>query len=199
MISQPGENFLQIAVKRLPFGKVSNFLHERAVEGSQLLVARPSGNFTPMRSEDATAVLISAGIGITPMVALLQALGDRVALAAHVDKTEDAHPFQQMFSEAGIVTQVQYTRKSGRPPRDIGARMVRTVGVDHDWYICGPRGFMSDAVDTLSDAGVDLGRVHVESFRPAPQPQSSSVRLVQQIPQYGCWAPQPQRPKLKVV
>lgn len=189
VVSQPGEDFLQIAVKRLPFGKVSCFLHEKAEVGSRVLVAKPAGEFTARPSEESTAVFLSAGIGITPMVALLQELGDRVVLAAHVDKTEEAHAFRHMFKEAGIPTQVQYTRKNGRPPRDIGARLVRTAGPNHDWYICGPRGFMNDAVDTLCDAGVDLERVHVESFRPAPQPPSSPIRVVQTVPQYGCWVP----------
>jgi len=197
VISQPGETFLQIAVKRLPFGKVSSFLHEQAIEGYPLQIAKPSGNFTAMRSQDATAVLLSAGIGIVPMVALLQELGGRVALAAHVDKCETAHAFQQMFQDAGVPTQVQYTNKSGRPPRDFGARLVRSTGVDHDWYICGPRGFMNDAVDTLSDAGVDLGRVHVESFKPVPQPQASPMRLAQQAPEYGCWGPRLASNRLK--
>lgn len=188
VVSAPGENFLQIAVKRLPFGKVSCFLHDHINVGSQLLLAKPSGEFTAMTAPDSTAVLLSAGIGITPMVALLHELGDRIVLAAHVDKSEDTHLFRKKFTEAGVLTQVQYTRKNGRPPRDIGARLVSIAGANHDWYICGPRGFMNDAVDTLYDAGVDMDRVHVESFRPLPQPSSPVIR-VQQIPQYGCWVP----------
>lgn len=190
VISRPGETYLQIAVKRLPFGKVSSFLHEHALEGAELLVAKPTGTFiVPQSSRDTTAVLLSAGIGITPMVALLQALGKRVALAAHVDKSEDTHAYRQRFTDAGVTMQVQYTKSVGRPPRDIGARLVRTAGVDHDWFICGPRGFMNDAVDTLSDAGVDMGRVHVESFRPMPAPTAAPVQLVQPQQQFGCWIP----------
>lgn len=185
VVSAPGEHFLQIAVKRLPVGKVSTFLHDRAIEGSKLLVAKPSGKFTAMRSSQASAILLSAGIGITPMVALVQQLGVRVALAAHVDKSEEAHPFRQMFLDAGVKTQVHYTRKNGRPPRDIGARLVRSTGVDHDWYICGPRTFMNDAVDTLSDAGVDSKRIHIESFRVVQQPQVSPVQVL--AVEYGCW------------
>lgn len=191
LISAPGEACLQICVKRLPFGKVSNFLHEEATVGAKLLVSKPTGSFTAAHSDGTTAVLLSAGVGITPMVALLRELGPRVVLSAHVDKSEETHAFRDLFEAVGVLTQVQYTRKNGRPPRDIGARLARLVGTDHDWYICGPRGFMSDAVDTLSDAGADMGRVHIESFRPPPAASKSPASIASKVDinHYGCWVP----------
>jgi nitric oxide dioxygenase len=171
--SLPGLPYLQISVKRLPGGKVSNFLHDHLLEGRKLHLSPPFGNFTasllggPAPPGGGSVVLLSAGIGITPMFALLQALGPkRVVVAAHVDKREETHAFRHKFLETGVAVQVHYTSEQGRPTPDIAARLAKTVGTEHDWYLCGPGGFMCDAMRALSGAGVDPDRIHHESFGP---------------------------------
>jgi nitric oxide dioxygenase len=169
IISPPGMPYLQIAVKKLPGGKVSTFLHDHATEGHVVLLSPPFGIFTPVPAalgERSTAVLLSAGIGITPMFAFAQALGSRVVLAAHVDKSEENHPFRSRFQESTTLVQFHYTTKSGRPPKDLAAKLSALVGTDHDWYICGPGAFMCDAMRTLAESGVDAARIHYEAFGP---------------------------------
>lgn len=179
--SLPGMPYLQISVKKIPDGKVSSYLHEKVRAGSRVNLSPPFGVFSAPAadfrpdgrpSNGPSVVLLSAGIGITPMFSLLQSLGDRVVLAAHVDRTEESHAFRRRFEEAGILLQVHYTSKSGRPPKDFAAKLVKSVGVDHDWYICGPGGFMCDAMRALAGEGVDAERIHHEAFGPRLCPAS---------------------------
>lgn len=167
LTSRPGEHFLEVSVKRLGGGLISCGLVDGAREGSRLWLSVPVGEFTTARmaSESSTAVLLSAGIGITPMVALMQALGRRVALAYHVDRSLSCHAFRARFADSGLPAKAHYTAAGGgRPPRDLAARLRRALAGEHEWYICGPSAFMTDAVSALEADGVDKRRIHVESF-----------------------------------
>lgn len=164
--SPPGMPYLQISVKKLKGGKVSTYLHDKVKEGANVLVSPPFGVFTAPLSESSTVVLLSAGIGITPMLALFQELGPRVKMVAHVDKTEDMHPFRQRFAGSDCQVQVHYTRREGRPPRDLAAKLAKAVGTDHHWFICGPSSFMCDAMRSLVGAGVAADHIHHEAFAP---------------------------------
>jgi len=164
--SAPGMPFLQASIKKIPGGLVSTHLHDKVREGCEVLLSPPFGTFTSPRSKTATVVFLSAGIGITPMVALLQELGEAVVLAAHIDKNEESHAFRQCFLDAGVQTRVHYTEKSGRPQTDFAAELASIVGVSHEWYICGPGTFMTDALQALVGAGVSRSRIHLESFGP---------------------------------
>lgn len=167
--SPPGMPFLQISVKRIPGGKVSNYLHDNVKDGQTVLISPPFGAFIPVPAalgESHTSVLISAGIGITPILALQQALSKRVVLAVHVDKSEEAHPFRKRFADAGTRMEAHYTQKVGRPSKDMAGQLAEVVGLDHDWYICGPSGFMCDVIRSLTARGVDASRIHFEAFGP---------------------------------
>lgn len=167
--SQPGMPFLQISVKRVEGGKVSSYLHDHVKDGQALLISPPFGAFVPVPAalgEKRSSVLISAGIGITPIVALQQALGKQVVMAVHVDKSEEAHPFLQRFIDAGTTLESHYTSKEGRPSKDMAGVVSDNVGPDHDWYICGPSGFMCDVIRSLTSRDVDATRIHFEAFGP---------------------------------
>eukprot|EP00928_Gymnodinium_smaydae_P030692 TRINITY_DN22750_c0_g3_i1.p1 TRINITY_DN22750_c0_g3~~TRINITY_DN22750_c0_g3_i1.p1 ORF type:complete len:541 (-),score=117.14 TRINITY_DN22750_c0_g3_i1:100-1683(-) len=170
LTSRTGERFLEISVKRLGGGWLSPRLHDEVAEGARLRLEAPKGIFTPellgprARSGGKVAML-SAGVGITPMIALAEALGaSRVLLAAHVDRTESSHAFRQRFKEAGVPVRTHYTSALGRPPRDFAGRLAAELGGDSDWFVCGPASFMSDAVESLEEAGVPPEQIHIESF-----------------------------------
>jgi|EP00927_Polykrikos_kofoidii_P071899 nitric oxide dioxygenase len=166
--SQPGMPCLQICVKRVPKGKVSNYLLDRCSDGQELLLSPPFGTFTAKltKGEYSTAVLVSAGIGVTPMLALLPELQEKVVLAAHVERSEDTFVERETYLGYGTAVQIHYTSKKGRPGRDFAASLVGSVGVSHDWYICGPSSFMVTAMRSLTEAGVDATRIHFEVFGP---------------------------------
>lgn len=174
--SQPGMPFLQISVKRLPNGKVSNYLHDHCTDGQEVLLSPPFGTFTAKltKGDFATAVLISAGIGVTPMLALLPELQQKVVLAAHVDRSEETFPCRETYFQCGTAVQVHYTSKDGRPEKDFAASLVGSVGPSHDWYICGPSPFMVTAMRSLTAAGVDATRIHFEVFGPQLCPAHDS-------------------------
>eukprot|EP00927_Polykrikos_kofoidii_P065017 TRINITY_DN60815_c0_g1_i1.p1 TRINITY_DN60815_c0_g1~~TRINITY_DN60815_c0_g1_i1.p1 ORF type:complete len:515 (-),score=50.75 TRINITY_DN60815_c0_g1_i1:113-1657(-) len=162
--SRQSEPFIEISVKKTSAGKMSSFLHG-ATKGTRISVSPPSGVFTPkLMGESAKAVLLSAGVGVTPMVALAEALGTRIAFTAHVDRSQAAHAFQRRFSDINVLCLAHYTQPSGRPPRDFAAKLARSRGTDYDWYVCGPSSFMSDVIESLEDAGVEPERIHVENF-----------------------------------
>eukprot|EP00927_Polykrikos_kofoidii_P060079 TRINITY_DN55144_c0_g1_i1.p1 TRINITY_DN55144_c0_g1~~TRINITY_DN55144_c0_g1_i1.p1 ORF type:complete len:530 (-),score=76.18 TRINITY_DN55144_c0_g1_i1:53-1642(-) len=185
--SQPGLPFIEVSVKKIPGGEVSTFLHEKCKEGRPLLVSPPFGVFTPARSMQSfidlphpghnglrqshgyprrTIVLISAGIGITPMYSFSKAFLERIAFACHVDKDEASHPFRKHFMERFPHYEVHYTAKEGRPPRAFFSRLPLAYGVHHEWYLCGPGPFMFQAMRALVDGGVEPALIHFELFGP---------------------------------
>ncbi len=72
----PGQNFLRISVKREnehnPEGIVSNYLHNQVQEGSVVSISSPSGDFVLNDAEQRSLVLISGGVGLTPLVSMLE-------------------------------------------------------------------------------------------------------------------------------
>merc|ERR1740129_2047454 len=109
--SAPGQPLLKCCVKRLEGGKVSNAVHALK-EGDVVGLSPPFGTFG---MNGRPAVLISAGIGATPMKAFLEADKSKVKMAVHVDKSEATHPFRQEFLDSGVSSHFHYTDKSGRP------------------------------------------------------------------------------------
>jgi len=188
--SHPGMPYLQICVKRQNRGKVSNYLHDQCTEGQEVLLSPPFGTFTGRLAEGngdhSRVCLLSAGIGITPMLALLPELRNRVVLAAHVDRSEETFTCRDRFlrysKELITETKVHYTSISGRPGKDFAASLVGHMGRKHDWYICGPGPFMVSAMRSLTAAGVDAARIHFEVFGPqlcpAQETDDDAPRLV---------------------
>mmetsp|Transcript_304 Transcript_304/g.1041 ORF Transcript_304/g.1041 Transcript_304/m.1041 type:complete len:469 (+) Transcript_304:120-1526(+) len=168
--SQPGEAFLQISCKKHHGGRFSTFLHEKAKVGSNLMVTPPFGTFGEDEFREgtpgSTIVILTAGIGLASCIAMMQALGSRVVLVAHIDRNQSFHPFRQRLMDAPAVFQVHYTDDSGRPPRNIAAKIAEKVGTTHSWYICGPLGFMTDAISSLLEAGIPRERIHHEVYGP---------------------------------
>ncbi len=92
----PGAGYYRITVKRERDGAVSGYLHSRLAVGDQLDIAAPRGTFILDRT-DAPVLLISAGIGATPVLAMLQALAqersDREIWWLHGARNGREHPF----------------------------------------------------------------------------------------------------------
>mmetsp|Transcript_63497 Transcript_63497/g.151394 ORF Transcript_63497/g.151394 Transcript_63497/m.151394 type:complete len:469 (-) Transcript_63497:123-1529(-) len=168
--SQPGEPFLQISCKKHHGGRFSTFLHEKAKVGSNLMVTPPFGTFGEAEFREGNAggtiVMLTAGIGLASCISLLQALGNRVVLVAHIDRNQSFHPFRQRLMDSPAVFQVHYTDDSGRPPKNIAAKIAEKVGDKHSWYICGPPGFMADAMASLVEFGIPQDKIHHEVYGP---------------------------------
>ncbi|ART81916.1 nitric oxide dioxygenase [Oceanisphaera profunda] len=179
-----GQNY-RIAVKREPNGVASNFMHDEVQVGDTLQVLPPSGDFFMEVSTDTPVVLISGGVGQTPMRAMLDQLikhkhtADIHWLHACEDGTQ--HAFQadiQALRQANsnLTTHVWY-RTPGE--HDQPAEHYHTQGfmdlnqlkdgisnANTHYYFCGPLPFMAMVKETLSGWGIADDRLHYEVFGP---------------------------------
>lgn len=153
LVGKPSDSTLQVCVKAVKGGFVSNGVHELKV-GDVVDLAAPYGLFK--MQEGKGAVLLSAGVGVTPMRSFLNANRSAVQMAVHVDKAEGTHPYRQEFIDAGVKTSFFYSGKSGRPsPQAIVAEMKDSIK-DNVVYMCGPPSFMAAMKPALADAGATV-------------------------------------------
>ena len=149
--SSPGEKYLQCTTKKVKGGVVSTYMHETLKVGDRVKLTPPYGIFTPDEALP-TGVLISAGIGVTPMVNFARTLGDKVALVVHVDKSEAAHAFKAEFEKHK--TLFKYTDGGTRPLVEAVAKeIIAEAGTDHCCYICGPPAWMNEMQAELLKLG----------------------------------------------
>lgn len=184
---RPGTGQLRISVKREPHPAVaSNYIHDRLKVGDKVNMRSPAGSFRLRSDTSRPIVLIGAGVGLTPLVSMLEHLtftndlrpvvyfhcaasSEHHAMAAHVERLVDRHP------DARAVT--FYTRPlqsdrlglhyhhRGRISADSIASQVDLANAD--FYICGPATFMSDLSGELIARGVPKHQVHFETFSPS--------------------------------
>ena len=182
-----GETY-RISVKREPQGLASGWVHDEAKPGSFLKVAAPAGEFLLAEHIERPIVLLSGGVGLTPMVAMLEALvGNGASVPVqyiHGTHDRETHAMRDhVRSVAALGNSVKIIDFHQTPladevlGRDYDAAGIITdewlvantpVG-DADYYICGPRPFLRHAVSTLSLAGVPSDRIHYEFFGPADE------------------------------
>ena len=182
----PDAGYYRIAVKRERQGVVSGYLHTQLAVGGQLDIAAPRGAFILDRT-DAPVLLISAGIGATPVLAMLHALAekhsDREIWCLHSARNNREHSFA---AEAGaLIASLPNARRLvyySRPgTNDVEGRDFDTAGRltgsvlaelepprDAQAYLCGPAGFMDEISAALAALGIDASRIHTEPFGPAP-------------------------------
>lgn len=160
--NKPGEPFLQCCVKRIEKGFVSNALHELDLDATVGLAA-PFGVFSMGEKQ---SVLISAGIGATPMTGFLASKAEQVALAVHVDRSAATQPFKEEFVASGVSTHFHYTESEGRPTgKDLVDTVLKShIASDCDFFLCGPTPFLADMKGALESAGAT--GVHCDVFGP---------------------------------
>jgi ferredoxin-NADP reductase/MOSC domain-containing protein YiiM len=179
--SRPDAACYRISVKREPHGVFSGYIHSKLHVGSIVDVAAPRGEFL---LDDGTGpvLLVSAGIGVTPVLAMLYQLAatgsDRDVWWIHVARNASQHAFAAeahdlVASLSHAHECVFYTAPDGdrrgaipatpgRPTRD----SLTALGMPTDGtaYICGPAAFMTDMETILEDLGVAADRLHTELF-----------------------------------
>jgi len=159
--SKPGDAFLKCCVKKVEGGFVSESMHDM-VEGEVVGMAAPFGVFG--MKDDAPAVLISAGIGATPMKSFLLAHPEKINFALHVDRTEAAHPFKELFEN--VPHSFHYTEQAGSRPsaESLVNEDLKPFLADNNFYLCGPDAFMHSMKEALTAAGAR--GVYSEAFGP---------------------------------
>jgi ferredoxin-NADP reductase/MOSC domain-containing protein YiiM len=172
----------RISVKFEPNGAAGAYLHEHVRVGDALDVSSPRGNFI-LEPGGRPVVLLSAGIGATPVLAMLHALvaarSTRQVLWLHGARDREHHPFAaEARGLARALTQgrsyVCYSRPGPDDRRgedfDVTGHLSRSVfdevrlPREADVYLCGPGYFMEAMKEALATLGVARERIHVEIF-----------------------------------
>lgn len=165
--SQPGEKFFQITTKRLEHGVVSSFMHDKMAVGDTIKLSPPFGSFACQ--EGKPVVLLSAGIGMTPMKAFLDSNPTAVIKAVHIDKHVDSIPFRAHFEKQNAGKNVFVLTQDGQGRPNLGQltiNLVEDLGTEPVFYVCGPTSFLQDAVHGLLNAGIPKNQIAWEAFAP---------------------------------
>ncbi len=169
-----------------PPGLASNFFHDHVEVGTTLKITAPSGDFYLHEDRDGPVVLLSGGVGLTPMISMLNHLADqganRPTWFIHGVQNGAEHAFGPHVRELAqahdnVTTHIVYTEPG---PDDVEGRdydaagfitipMLESLlpGPDCDFYLCGPPPFMKALFNALLDWGVDESRIYYEFFGPA--------------------------------
>jgi len=180
----PGARTYRISVKRETNGLVSSYIFDHVNAGDVLEVSAPRGGFI-LRSGDAPVVLLSAGIGATPVLAMLHSLSStasrREVWWIYGARNRAEHPFAK--ESRGLLqalvnsrSHIVYSKpdsgdESGVDYDSLGhvdTPLLDRLGVarDADFYLCGPPSFLRDLTSGLKTWGADSTRIHAEVFGP---------------------------------
>jgi ferredoxin-NADP reductase/MOSC domain-containing protein YiiM len=183
---EPSETRYRISVKRNVGGVAGAYIADGVRPGDMIEMTAPRGAFT-LQPGDGPVVLLSAGIGVTPVLAMLHALAaarsPRQVWWLHGARDRGEHPFAEEVRAALKVlprahSHIRYSAPGpgDRPgvdfdaPGRVGAPILAELGVpsDADFYLCGPAAFMADLPAGLAGWGVPSNRIHTEVFGPGP-------------------------------
>ena len=183
--SAPGGEGYRISVKREEWGIASGWLHDQAEPGTLLEVAAPAGEFVLPERPERPVVLLSGGVGLTPLLSMLETIAaEHPGLETHwVHGALDgaALAFGSRVAElAGRLPALRATTflqspRAGEAGRFEPGRATpdwlrqNTPAGAADYYLCGPKPFLSDLVGGLAAAGVPADRIHCEFFGPADE------------------------------
>ncbi|WP_394208757.1 pyridoxamine 5'-phosphate oxidase family protein [Pseudomonas putida] len=183
--SAPSDGYLRISVKAQ--GPASRHLHERVKPGDVLDVRSPMGSFTLDEQSTRPLVLIGAGVGITPLLAMLREQLSK-GQARHIHLFHGARtladlPFGQELAslrqQAGgllhvhrALSQPEDHAVAGQDYEFAGRLGIEQVKVtlaldDYDFYLCGPGSFTQDLYEGLRTVHVPDARIHAEAFGPS--------------------------------
>jgi nitric oxide dioxygenase len=182
----PDGKSLRISVKRereeegKPAGEVSNWIYRHVTIGSVLQITHPFGDFTPDVAAKEPIVLLSAGVGITPMISVLNAIGktnpQREVVFAHAARGEawqahrgDIEAAQALMPNLRVATFYEDGEGVGGNVHaglmDV-AKLPQWPHAQATVYLCGPIGFMQTQWSALLAAGVPQASMHREVFGP---------------------------------
>ncbi len=186
----PYKDHYRLSIKRE--GLASTFFHDQVRVGAHIEAMAPRGKFTLDQSSDRPVVLISAGVGITPMVAIATSIIEadlrtranrfRPIYFIHGTRNSKVHAFSNTIRQlaethSSITTHIRYSQpeetdqlgtdydSEGHVNLDLLKQVLPFD--DFDFYLCGPQPFMQSLYDGLTATGIWAERIHYESFGPA--------------------------------
>jgi nitric oxide dioxygenase len=188
----PGEIYYRISVKRednnpaVPAGKASVYLHNQVQEGDVLWLSAPAGDFTLDQKDTRPVVLISGGVGLTPMVSMLHTLAttspNRQVTFIHAAQNGQHHAMRREVEELAMhhpqvavawcyqqPTEADAAEHAFHKEGYIDLPWLQSIvpAVDANFYFCGPVPFMKAVNQMLREWGVPDSHRHYEFFGPA--------------------------------
>lgn len=200
---RPGQDYFRISVKRevspkadTPEGFVSNYLHGHIDVGSVIEVGPPCGEFflDVEAQHQRPLVLLAAGIGITPILSMVQTaleyMPERKIILVHACLHEGVQAFRGVIDDLAqthekLTVRHCYSeaapqgvsRRSDAVSGMIDAALIESLvpGRDADYYFCGPKPFMVEIYHQLLGWGIPPGQVHFEFFGPRQELQRKAA------------------------
>ncbi|WP_163836321.1 NO-inducible flavohemoprotein [Spartinivicinus ruber] len=186
---KPNGQTYRISVRRedrgLKPGIVSNYLHEQIKVGDTLKVLPPAGDFYLQANQETPVVLISAGVGLTPLVSMLNTLvasnHQAPIFYLHACEHSKVHAFKSFIKQTeaennNIQSIIWYRQPEATDLQGIDYQFEGTMQLDAikqqlllpnaQYYLCGPFGFMQAVNQQLLTMGVEPNQVHYEVFGP---------------------------------
>lgn len=185
----PGKDYYRISVKREagtanPDGMVSNYLHNGVSQGDILKVSAPAGDFVLDTEKNTPVVLLSGGVGLTPMMSMLKTVvevqPERKVTFVHAAANGNVHALRDEVEEVSKIENVHSYFFYDSPTEedrknnsfDVEGYVTRewlkeniTIK-ESDFYFCGPVPFMKAINRSLKELGVNQERIHFEFFGP---------------------------------
>ncbi|MFD2205060.1 pyridoxamine 5'-phosphate oxidase family protein [Kiloniella antarctica] len=182
--------FYRLSIKREETGLVSKYFHDRIKPGDVVEAQAPRGDFHLDKDSNRPVVFLSGGVGVTPMIAMLESLleeakgkqSKREIHFIHGTRNGSEHAFEKYLNALGTWFDCLKEHNSYSLPQsgDILGRDFNRKGRidlkllqnllsldDYDFYLCGPSTFMSSLYEALVALGVRDDRIRYESFGPA--------------------------------
>jgi len=183
---EPGATYYRVSIKRQAHGTASAYVDNQLQVGDIVQASAARGSFT-LRSDDTPVVFLSAGIGVTPVLAMLHALAGKASTREiwwlYGTRCGREHPFAEE-TRGLLKALVHHHRRicysspdpADRPnvdfdaPGRLNTRVLQELDLPRngDFYICGPSTFMSDLSAGLTALGVAPDRIHTEMFGAGP-------------------------------
>ncbi|WP_214227908.1 NO-inducible flavohemoprotein [Pedobacter sp. B4-66] len=188
--STPTNDYYRISVKKEKGllldtnGKISNYLHDFIQEGNKVDLTAPAGNFTLAEDLDAPVVLISGGVGLTPMMSMLQNLVDKdyghSITWLHGCRNRKVHAFKEELDEItkeneNVSQHIFYDCPTAMDKRegvmegflDINKITSLPQFSGTRYYVCGPSAFIQKQFNDLVAKGIEKESILFEEFGPA--------------------------------
>ncbi|MGA9650991.1 NO-inducible flavohemoprotein [Pedobacter sp.] len=185
----PGKDYLRISVKRefnapnSVKGMISNYLHDHLHAGSIVELSAPSGNFILPQRVDAPITFISGGVGITPLMSMMEHLAksghDHKINWIHACRNREVHAFadrKAILERSGLnITEHIFYDHCSQEDKNAGVNegylnlfKIKDFEVDPNglYYLCGPSAFIRKQFEDLRSLGIKANQIYFEEFGP---------------------------------
>ena len=179
----PGLGYFRLTIKREERGAISQYFHDEVKVGDPVDVSQPAGDFHLNIASSNPVVLISGGVGATPMLSILEYLlrndRERKVYFLHSSTDESVQPMAVRLraldaEQHNLFLSIHHTQPSeaeqkNRDYHHDGMITKETLQsalptADMDYFLCGPVGFMESMYQHLQDLGVGEDHIHYEFF-----------------------------------